>query len=415
MLFYLGAGLGIAWCVELAGYVCLTPALPVKPVRAWVGWNWLGLGAFYIAYGLSLLRAPLGLVPYLVKLGMHFGLRWRYEARRTTYVREVVNLLAELANVLLTWGLVWWLVGPLRLQWWVLVCYLPLWAEALRLLAERVPIIFSAAWQLLPHRAIAYYLQRRRSYRPGSIGGRYCCYYSLSDEERAALVLEVLKQRVAADGEVAQRLAYMQAFRIIPQQQALRGGLVRDVARGEVFVHGIWTNDPWLLSGMALRRAPWSFDPRYVARPFYYMSGSNRAMSRFVLRNARYSLPYALFQFGHEIRVARLHFFYTLLRWLGADIERTVWDDGTFQNDQCIYWLKQRLGWDPGLAERRPLYADAEVLAELATGGEAEGSEPIAQQVAERYIYPLSYVEEVLLPQYRKQKEAVHAQFPSPA
>ena len=78
------------------------------------------------------------------------------------------------------------------------------------------------------------------------------------------------------------------------------------------------------------------FDPRYLRRPFYYMTEANRLATLFVLQHARYSPSFALFQFGHEIRVARLHFFYVILRRTGLDIEEKVMADGTFQFDQFI-------------------------------------------------------------------------------
>jgi len=392
----------LTWSCELVGYLCLTPDPVSAPLREQSWFRHAGTMTYGITYVLSLIRAPLGLLPYLVKVWLHLGLKAQYEARRTTYSRELLNMVSEIANLVGTWALVGWLVGPVRMQWWIALCYLPLWAECIRLLAERVPILFSAAWQLTPHRQIACFLRRRDHL--WNVLERYCRYYSLSDSDRAAFLLEMLKQRASADPEVSRRLAYLRAFRIVQQQQPLRGGLVRNVARGEVFIHGIWTSDPWLLIGMALRRSPWPFDPRYLRRPFYYMSGANRITSLFVLRHARYSLPYALFQIGHEIRVARLHFFYTLLRWLGVDIERKVWVDGTFQNDQLLFWIKQRLHQNTDLTELRPLYNDEEVLAELLQTI-SEGAQP--QEIAEQYVYPLQYVEEVLLPQLKQRQEQI--------
>jgi hypothetical protein len=396
MVIILSALLVLFWCLELVGYLFLIPDPVRPPIRERPLLKHFGTLAYGIAYVLSLLRAPLGLLPYLIKLWLILGLKIRYEARRTTYTRELLNMFGDIANLAGTWGIVWLIAGSPRLHWLVICCYLPLWAESVRLFAERVPIIFSAAWQLTPHRRIACLLlqhsSQKRLWRPLE---RYVYYYSLSDSDKAAYVLETLKHQ--ADSEVSERLAYLRAFRIVPQQQALRGGLVRDVARGEVFIHAIWTHDPWLLAGMALRRSPWSFDPRYLRRPFAYMSQANRVMSLFVLRNARYCLPYAVFQFGHEIRVARLHCFYVLLRWLGVDIERKVWVDGTFQNDQIIFWLKQRLTHNATLTELRPLYSDEEVIAEL-TQTLSSGVHLSALEIAERYVYPLQYIEEVLIP-----------------
>src|SRR5262249_34953912 len=134
---------------------------------------------------------------------------------------------------------------------------------------------------------------------------RYCRYYALDDTSRARYVLYALKQHAAREKDLSKRLEYIQPFRAIPQRYGLRSGMVRDVARGEVFIHSTWTNDPWLLVGMAIRRAPWMFDPRYLRRPFYYMTEANRLATLCVLEHARYSLLYAVFQFGHEIRVAR--------------------------------------------------------------------------------------------------------------
>jgi hypothetical protein len=169
---------------------------------------------------------------------------------------------------------------------------------------------------------------------------------------------------------------------------------VRDVANGEVFIHGPWTNDPWLLIGMAIRRSPWMFDPRYLRRPFYYMTEANRLTTLLVLEYARYSLPFAIFQFGHEIRVARLHLFYLLLRQLEIDIEFKVSADGTFQFDQLICWFEKRFGMTK--VKARPLYSDEEVIADILCNHPA--GEPLASlDIAERYTYPLKYVEEVLI------------------
>ena len=414
MLLFPALFLVLFWSLEGIGYLVWIPDPSQAPIPPQRFAKLRGTILADAAYLLSLMRAPLGIIPYLVKVWLQLGLKLRYEARRTSYQREVLNMLAEIVNLVLTWLLVRLVVDPIHLSWLTLLCYLPLWSECVRLLAERLPILFSTGWQLLPHRQIALFLLRYPALlNANSIPKRYCCYYTLSDIDRAATVLAALKQRASLDPDVSARLAYLQAFRIVSPQQALRGGFVRDVARGEVFIHAVWTNDPSLLVGMALRRSPWSFDPRYQSRPFYYMSGANRVMSLFVLRNAQYSWPYALFQFGHEIRVARLHFFYVLLRWLNVDIERKVWVDGTFQNDQCLYWLKKHLGRDVGLPELRPLYNDEEVIAELLPTTSMTPL-PSAQEIAEQYIYPLTYVEEVLLYKLSQAQEKFqHEHYPA--
>jgi AraC-like DNA-binding protein len=146
---------------------------------------------------------------------------------------------------------------------------------------------------------------------------------------------------------------------------------------------------------MALRRAPWMFDPRYLRRPFYYMTEANRLATLHVLQHARYSLPFALFQFGHEIRVARLNFFYGILRRSGLDIEEKVLADGTFQFDQLIYWLDRRFQHDHDLKEHRYLHTDDEVIADLLKRENADAAITI-QEIAKRYTYPTKYIEEVL-------------------
>jgi len=206
-------------------------------------------------------------------------------------------------------------------------------------------------------------------------------------------LLHTLKCRAAWDTDLSNRLDFMQAFRIVPLEYGLRGGHVRDVALGEVFIHRIWTNDPWLLVGMALRRAPWMFDPRYLRRPFYYMTEANRLATLLVLEHACYSPPYAIFQCGHEIRVARLHFFYGVLRWLGLDVEEKVAADGTFQFDQFIFWLTRRLGQDA--PAKGYLCTDAEAIQDIQQHWKA-GETPSAREIAVRYTYPMKYVEEVL-------------------
>ena len=418
-IFFVERGVMIGVCIVLLctvvwmyGFVIYTFFVPDLRRR----WPWMrplsrvgGKLLFGVASVLSLLRAPLGLLPYLVKLFLIFGLRIRYEAHRTTYARELLNLLGDVANLALSWWLIAWLITPFGPSGLLLLCYLPVWAELVRLLAERLPSVFSAVWQMMPHRRMAQGLiDRQRSglfwYLIFRSLALYCAYYALDDFERAEAVLRALKCRAGDDVEVSKRLEYIRAFRIVPQKQGLRGGMVRDVARGEVFIHGIWTADPWLLIGMALRRAPWSFDPRYLRRPFYYMSEANRVTSLFVLEQMYYSPPFALFQFGHEIRVARLSIFYGVLRWLGADIERKVWADGTFQTDQMIFWLRQRFSRSPQI-EPRPLSTDEEVLSDM-TAAMMEGRAlPTAQMLAARYVYPVKYIEEVLLPHIQQIQE----------
>lgn len=128
-------GIPLLWSLEVVGYVWWIPTPSQRPRHSRWLMKYLGTMVYGIAYVLSLLRAPLGLVPYLVKLFLFFVLRIRYEAVRTSYPRELLNLVGDLLNFGLTAVLVWWLVGPPRFQWLSLLLYLPLGAELLRLLA----------------------------------------------------------------------------------------------------------------------------------------------------------------------------------------------------------------------------------------------------------------------------------------
>ncbi len=377
-----------------------TSAIPdpsQKPLKITSLDSCVGRVAYIVAYVLSLLRAPLGLVPYLVKIFIFFVLKIRYESAESTYFREVINMVGDFVNLSLTTLLILHLAGSPKMWPPTFILYIPSCAELMRLITERIPITFSALWQLLPHRNIAKAIQWRRqshAFWKLVVATHYCRYYSLSDADRVNYVLSALKHRAACDKETSKRLEYIHAFRIIPLQYGLRGGNVRDVAKAEVFVHGIWTNDPWLLVGMAMRRAPWMFDPRYLRRPFYYMTEANRLATLFVLEHGRYSPPYAIFQFGHEIRVARLHLFYSLLHLMGADVEEKVSADGTFQFDQFIFYLARRLG--DHIPKQRYLYADDEVVEDILCRYH-ENETIMAEEVASCYTYPVKYVQEVLL------------------
>lgn len=388
--------LSIIVLANLINYIFLIPDCSQQPLKPSTLDTFCGKVLYGIAYLLSLLRAPPGLIPYLVKIGMFFVLKIRYESARSTYVREILNMLGDFLNIGLIWWFIMWLVGPLNIRNASIIFYLPIGAELIRIAAERIPIIFSAGWQLMPHRIIARYIAKQSSpiYRIlARCLVRYCHYYALEDQERASYLLAVLKYRASLDADLLNRLEYMRSFRIVPLKHGLRSGHVRDVAKGEVFIHAIWTNDPWLLIGMAIRRSRWMFDRRYLHRPFYYMTDANRLATLCILEHARYSLPFAIFQFGHEIRVARLHFFYGLLRLLGLDIEEKVQANGIFQFDQFICWLEQRAYRT--ISPRQYLFTDEETIADISRRHSGESISPL--EIATRYTYPLKYVEEVLL------------------
>jgi hypothetical protein len=263
-------------------------------------------------------------------------------------------------------------------------------AEGIRLASEKGQMVYSALWQMLPHRHIAHKLSRRYSQ------SRYCRYYALSDGDRMAYVLGALKSLARVDPEVSNRLDYLCGFWIVPDAHGLRCDHVRDVARGEVFIHRSWTADPGLLIGQGLRRAPWMFDPRYLPRPFYYRTQSNRLATLFVLRHARYSPLYAWYQFGHEIKVARYDLLYRLLRWLGWDVEQQVQADGTYPFDPLLDWIEKKRGQPDVEPGQRPLWSDSETVQDVAQRI-AAGEALSALDIATQYTYPLKYVDEVLM------------------
>jgi hypothetical protein len=280
----------------------------------------------------------------------------------------------------------------LRMNFLLALVYLMAAAEFIRLASEKDQMIYSALWQFIPHRKIATTITKRQESRPlwkwlANSLSRYRHYYALNDDGRMQHILNVLKTRASADPEARAKLRYVRGFRIIPRDHGLRCAGVRNVADGEIFIHNNWTSDPWLLIGQALRRSPWVFDPRYVQRPFYYRSQSNRLATLFVLRHARWSPLYAWYQFGHEIKVARYDLFFRACRWMGFDLEETVRTDGTYRFDPFIGWLGKR-------PYQRALWSDEEVMRDILRMNDTAIS---AQEIAARYTYPQIYVDEVLL------------------
>ena len=353
--------------------------------------------AYGLAYGLSILRLPFAILPYSIKVFGALILKKHYTVAHYVAVIEALRIGGELIN---------WMVGFVVIEQIGLIApvlklplYVSLYAEALRLFAEKGQIAGSVGWQTLPHRRIAAYLtaliQTRGPVLLNDRLNRYCQYYSLTDEQRIQYILGTLHAYAAADQEALTKLGYLSTLRIVPQTQGLRGGHVRNVARGEVFIHRQWTSDPWLLIGQSLRRTPWQFDPRFLRRPFYYRTESNRLSTFFVLTHARYCPTYALYQFGHEIKSARYDFFYRLFRWLNLNIEPKVQADGTFPFDQGITWVRHILFSTP-YPSQSPLWADEDVLTDVRRRI-ACGETLQALDIAEQYTYPLKYVEEVLL------------------
>jgi undecaprenyl-diphosphatase len=389
--------IGLPFVLQLGAYFLFVPSVEARAITPRTAWRVGGSLALWLAAILAVLRLPCALVPYLAKLLLHAICGFRYKTARNGYLIEAIGIVGDVANLVLITGLVLLLVRPPGPTLLGTALYLPLGAEFVRLYCEKGQMVVSAIWQVLPHRAIAAKILARRTRRAqGGCLARYCRYYALTDEARLEYVVAVLKRRAALDAEVADRLAYLEAFRLVPRSHSLRSGHVRDVAAGEVFIHRDWTNDPWLLIGQALRRTPWIFDPRYLRRPFRYRSQANPLVTHFVLQSARYSPPYAIYQFGHEIKAARFALFYRACRWIGRDIEEPVRAEGIHNFDPLLLRLIGRSD-QLGLADdQRSLWTEIDALADLRQRVLA-GERLSVQAIAERYTFPRKYVEDVLI------------------
>ena len=347
--------------------------------------------AYIIACALSVLRLPLGLIPYLAKLLFFFALRKNFRRFWHSDTFHAFRLVGDLVNLGLVIALARIVSDYSASKIVAFMIYIPVCAEFIRLILEKEQTAFSGIWQLLPHRRIASAWNAKKL-------THYCHYYSLSDNDRMEHIICALKSQASADKDLSQKLEYIQSFRIVPRSSRLRTGLVRDVARGEVFIHRKWTNDPWLLIGQAIRRSPWIFDPRYLRRPFYYRSEANPILTVFVIQHAIYSPPFALYQLGHAIKNARYGLFFIVCHWLGINIESKVRADGTAEFEQFIQWLERRLGFDDFEPIQRALWTENDVAVDVAkrlNNGEVIS----AMDIAAQYTYPLKYIEEVLLPQ----------------
>lgn len=350
--------------------------------------------AYAIACALSLLRLPLALAPYLCKICLfHISGGWLQKHWDDDSI-QLLRIVGDALNALIagyflyltsTWG------GIPSLE---VALTLALSAELTRLCAEKGMMLFSAGWQVLPHRQAAAWLEQRRL--TGAFDA-YCRYYQQTDEARLEQILETL--RCYASHEP--KLRYLRGFQIVPESTGLRCGQVRDIAHGVVYIHARWSNHPGLLYGLALRRSPWIFDPRYLARPFFYRTQANRQMTLLVFEHARLCPLYAVYQFGHEIKTARYEAFFRLARWLGLPLEKPVRANGVYAFEPLAVSLRII---PSAAATPSALWNDDEVLRDLA--GKAT---PSPLEIAERYTYPLLYVEEVLLPKIESQTASATA------
>ena len=221
-------------------------------------------------------------------------------------------------------------------------------------------------------------------------------------DDRLTILCRVLDQmRLQSIKTVARQTGLLpRGFVVVPDRLSLRAGVVRDVATGEIFIHHAWLNDPWLLIGQALRRAPWMFDPRFLRRPFYYRAEANPVATRFVLQHTLLTPPYAWYQFGHEIKASRFTWFFRFAQRFDRMWEQPVRADGSYEFDPLLHWL------DRTHADRssRPLWTENQVMARQAF-------DPLLTtlELAERYTYPLKYVEEVLYPRLLQLKAEASA------
>lgn len=125
-------------------------------------------------------------------------------------------------------------------------------------------------------------------------------------------------------------------------------------------------------------------------------------MTLFVLRHARHSLPFAWYQFGHEIKAARFDLFFRLTRALGWELEAPVREDGTYHFESFLRWLKRLVSSGDAGQNPRSLWTDEEALQDIQRRLEAgESLSPL--DIALHYTYPLKYVQEELLDKLNSQ------------
>ena len=395
--------LTVFFLFQLLFYFVATPTpsskfLPLVPFE-----NRLGVTVLVLAHVLSILRLPFTILPYFLKLIWAMISTERYFLKSYSAKFEILRPAGDATNFIF--------VSYVLLQLYPLglfpglrfVVHACIWAEFIRLFSEKGQIAFSGLWQYLPHRFFVSCLRSWVSTFPANHFQQahflqaYVHYYSLDNNERIDYLVEVIRHRAALKQDLSVKLAYFHKFRIVSDNHLLRAGKVRDVALGEVFIYARWTNDPWLLIGLAIRRSPWLFDPRFLRRPFYYRTESNLLATLLILQNPLFSWPFTLYQFGHEIKAARFNCFYRFLQLIRINFEETVREDGTYQFDPLLNRLL-RIHHGSTFKESRALWSDEEVVNDVIyrrIGGEC--ITPI--EIAHQYTYPLSYIEEILWPQ----------------
>lgn len=385
--------------VNVFWYLCLTPQLTPPPARHSTPFHYIGIVSYCVSYLFSIIRAPLAFAPYITKLVITFVLRSNYRPTVSTYSREFINFLGEVVNVLSSVYLVHLLAMRQVHNTLITTANIVIFAELVRMITERVPGGISALWQIAPHRTWAHTARRvsETNVLPGFVQKmlhRYSIYYALHDTDRVIYMLSWLSSKSQEDGDIETVMKYVNGLTIVPDTQSLRAGRVRDVANGIILIHRRWLNDPWLIAGQVIRRSPWVFDPRYLRRPFYYRTQSNRLATLSVMKHANICLPFAVFQFGHEMRVARFDLFYRVCRVIGRDFEHKVNEMGEFGFDQFINWLDRTIFKHDSMISRN-IWTDEEAIHDIINNGGTGKLD--AMYIAEKYCYPILYVREVLL------------------
>ena len=354
-----------------------------------------------VAYFFGILRIPFIVLPYICKLICFFTFQEKFKDYWNLYSIQIIRLCGDFANFVLTYYLMLELYSFFPQPILFILIHFFVGAELLRLSAEKVPMIFSGIWQKLPHKKFACLSHSincaKQSTFLAKILFRYCAYYCQCDHKKREQIIQVIKQLFEYEQEIIHKLDYVTCFTVFPNTYSLRAGSVRHVACGEIFIHKGWVNDPWLLMGQLMRRSPWIFDPRYVQRPFFYRTETNRLATLFVFGQGFYNLPYVCYQFGHEIKVARYDMFFRLFRLMGLELEDYVNKNGDYDFDPLIRWLARKVGIKVMAEQMGRMQTDDEVLKDICS---MFPSQPILDEleIAVKYTYPLLYVQEVLHP-----------------
>lgn len=335
--------------IDAVCYVGLFPWFPAAPpARARALARRLAPALHGLAYGLSLVRLPFCLLPYVCKLAVYAVLRerfWnRWSSPQARWLRGGGDLLQWLAAVVLIDALS--IQVPPMMRW---AGQLLLAAEATRLILEKGQTLVSWTWQQLPHARWA--LEKRWPQPAPAYGAQY---YALSPSRRLDRLQRLLALWCERDTDLADKAGYVEGFRVVSPAVDLVAGQVRDIQRGQIFIHARWTQDPWLVIGLALRRSPWVFDPKRLSQPLHYRSQANPRASRFVLEMACYSPPFALYQLGHEIKAARFAVFFNVLAAWGVRLEQPVGPDGVYVFEPGLRWLARHLGRRTARPEAEP-------------------------------------------------------------